>query len=302
MKRNNNEKVNQLLELMFDPGETVCSSVNRFDTTPKEQSEVGVDDAFITINPVSGGRKKENVTVFRSFLLEVDPEGWEDMTEIDQEKALASQVQYMANVPYSARIYSGNKSYHYLVVMDVPLGEDSYRTYSQYFVHLLNKIDPGVKNPVTAVRVPGHLRVETGKLQMLEEIRGRISRDNLFDWFESFGPDVLKEISDKIYKPQELLGQRVEADDDNERGRLNRRTVAFIDEGVPMGSTWHTERNLAALDLMSQNFPIEEAEDILSEITGHLDETDRYQIKWCYENGTPANFRSLHSKKGGQND
>ena len=64
------------------------------------------------------------------------------------------------------------------------------------------------------------------------------------------------------------------------------------------------ERNLAALDLMSQNYPIEEAEEILSRVTGYLDEADRYQIKWCYENGTPASFRPVfnYSDEGGENE
>lgn len=300
MKRT--KELRQLLKLMFDPGEKVCAAPDRFQTTPKDQSEVTIDDTYITLNPLEEGRKKENVTAFRTFLLEIDPAGWDEMNELEKEKALANQLDCMKNVPYSARIFSGNKSYHFLVVMDRPLSEESYKAYATHFSELIQEVDPGVKNCVTAVRTPGHFREETGKFQTLEEIRGRVSLDDLFSWFDSFPPDVLSRVSEKAYGKIKSSEEIVEPECNEDRGWLNRRTRDFLEEGVPLGSNWHTERNLAALDLMSQNFPIEEAEEILSSITGSLDETDLYQIKWCYDNGVAADFRPIRSRDGGRDD
>jgi len=304
MKRNKNPELDQFLELMFDPGEMVCAAPDRFVIEPKQQSEVTINDAFITINPVRGDRKKDNVTAFRAFLLEIDPVGWVEMSDTERAQSLEEQKQYMAKVPWSACIYSGNKSYHFLVVLDRPLSQEGHAIYADYFRHLLTKIDPGVKNAVTGVRVPGHLREETGLEQELIEIRPRISLSDLFSWFDSFGSGVLAKVEDKIYKPRRYESTGLEAPEGDERGRLNRRTRQFLEEGVPQDSNWHTERNLAALDLMSQNYPIEEAEEMISNVTGYLDDQDLYQIKWCFDNGKAADFRpkKKSASEGGQDE
>jgi hypothetical protein len=62
---------------------------------------------------------------------------------------------------------------------------------------------------------------------------------------------------------------------------LHRRTLNFIATGLhPEG--WHREFFLATVDLNEKKFSQSRAIEMLTKITGHLDETDLYQINHIY--------------------
>jgi hypothetical protein len=181
------------LSLLFDRDEQICVSPNKYgyhsikqeelsgpvtlispneDYGPKTISESEIN--LIAVNPITGWRKDENVTSFRSFMVEIDSGTLEEQKKYIEDSKL----------PYSVCIFSGNKSLHYAVVLDDPLPNiDMWRFYNQWLLNVLPKTDQQIKNPSRSIRFPGNRRNNGKKLiQALVEMRGRISQEEFFKW------------------------------------------------------------------------------------------------------------------------
>lgn len=188
---------------MFKPGEKVSVSPNKYgyhsmplenamlDTvtlvpTPEsaEKRNLKWEDTFeqcpsdqlllVALNPIEGFRQDMSCTAFRSFLVEMD------YGPIADQLVYAKQIK----LPYSAAIFSGNKSIHFLITLDQDL--PSYKVYYQMAEWILNiatMADPLTKNPSRSIRIPGHYR-EPGKLQELMEIRGPVKLQDLGNWLK----------------------------------------------------------------------------------------------------------------------
>ncbi|MBX9766965.1 MAG: hypothetical protein K2X47_06820 [Bdellovibrionales bacterium] len=275
-----------LLSLIFDEDETVCSSSTVFATPSKSQSEVSAEDAFLTINPVKGFRRLADVTAFRSFLVEIDPKGWDQVDAHEQKRLLEWQTEYIrrSGLPYSASIFSGNKSIHFLVVLDEPFqNHDEYKFHFRWLSNILGEVDVQAGNAIIGVRVPGHVRSDTGKMQRLDCVKGRVPREEFLAFLEKHS-DARPRVSQPFIKSGTQIRQCLETTpQEGAYGRLNRRTLFFLMAGAPEGE-WHGEFRLAVKDLKAQNYSIEEAEAHLTRIEGYLDTTDKKQIRYGYEN------------------
>lgn len=285
-----NDKFNlqQLLELLFDSHETVCSSPTVYATHSKSQFYVSTDDAFLTVNPVNGYRRVADVTAFRSFLIEVDPKQWDQLSEHERSQVLNFQKTYIerSGLPFSACIFSGNKSLHYLVVLDEPFRDyEDYKFYFRWLANILDEIDVQAGNAIAGVRVPGHLRQETGKLQKLEFIGRRIFKSDFLVFLEKHadskprGKTPAQQREPKIYEYEHREPQS------GEYGRLSRRALQFLECGAPKGE-WHREFIFTVKDLKAQNYSIEEAEEMLTQVEDHLDDKDIKQLRYGYENNS----------------
>lgn len=205
----------QFLSLFFNEGETIGVSPNKFSYYSIDQCDLErpitlispnskskpitireSDINLVTINPINGFRNDQNVTAYRSFLVEID------------DLPLAEQRQYIERLemPYSICIFSGNKSLHYGIVLDKDLpSEKHWRTICQWILNIASLADQQAKNPSRNIRMPNNRR-KNGKrlLQKLVDIRGRISQDELFIWLNKF-PDskpkerVKKKIDSSLY-------------------------------------------------------------------------------------------------------
>lgn len=206
------ETAKQVLNLMFRPGETVCVSYNKFgyhsiplqnalngpvvlvptpDSVAKrnltlEQAIERIKPEEIilcALNPIKGFREDVNCTAFRSFLVEMDDGSNEE------------QMAYIKKLgmPYSAAIFSGNKSLHFLITLDTDLpSENIYRLLSEWTLKVVTLADQQTKNPSRSIRVPGAYR-EPGKQQLLVDFKGVVSLNTLTEWLKAH-PDA---------KPQE---------------------------------------------------------------------------------------------------
>ena len=170
-------KKEQLFNLLFDEGDTICicpykEHPGKFITL----SEISINSGQLyAINPMSGGRKNSNVTKFKNFLVEFD------------DIPLNDQIQYAKDVglPYSAIVYSGNKSYHFLISLENPLKDlGEYNYFSNYIHNIIVKSDPATKKACQLSRYPGVRRSETGKYQEIIEVKKRISNSDIIYWFE----------------------------------------------------------------------------------------------------------------------
>lgn len=182
----------ELLNLMFRPGETVCVSHNKYGyhSIPLENALNGVatlvspnpDYPFekvdtdslllVALNPIKGWRDDASVTAYRSFLIEMDY------------GPLAEQLAYADKIglPYSAVVFSGSKSLHFLITLDQDL--PSYEVYylmAEWTLAIASAADQNTKNPSRSIRIPGALR-EPGKKQLIVKMKGQTKMADFAAW------------------------------------------------------------------------------------------------------------------------
>jgi hypothetical protein len=180
----------QFLNLLFNPGETICVSPDKYGYHSINQQDLNeniklhspnktIKDRFIkegdinlvAINPISGFREDKNVTAYRTFMVEMD------------DGTLDQQRKYIKNsgLPYSVCVFSGNKSLHYGIVLKEDLPESVWRCMAEWILNILDKSDQSLKTPSRSIRFPGNYR-KNGKKQSLVEIKGRIDNVELDIW------------------------------------------------------------------------------------------------------------------------
>ncbi len=190
------EMTQNFLSLLFDQGEEICISPNKYayHSIPQDAVNDNIqlispnqdygpmtikesDINLITINPIKGWRKDDSVQAFRSFLVEIDTGTLEEQKKYIDESGM----------PYSACVFSGNKSLHYAITLKEALpGIAEWRFYNQWLLNVLPKIDQQNKNPARHIRFPGNRRHNGKKLiQALVEQKGRVSQEDFFKWLFS---------------------------------------------------------------------------------------------------------------------
>jgi hypothetical protein len=176
-----NKEGKKLLALMFND-ETVYASPDKYSSVWDDHmndwrvhrpavpvSQVPMDTTILVgVNPQKVGsmtRADENVSAYRSFLVELD------------EGTIEEQIAYLnaSGLPKSAMIFSGSKSVHTLITLDKDLpNEEIYRFFAEWILKTLPKADQKTKNPSRGIRFPGVVRPETGDMQKLLWIGKRV--------------------------------------------------------------------------------------------------------------------------------
>lgn len=179
---------------MFREGESVCVSHNKYgyhsiplyavssDEVPliSPHSNVPIryihsnDLTLVSLNPNNKWREDKSCTAFRNILVEIDT------------GSIKSQIEYIKtiNLPYSAIIFSGNKSAHVLISLDQDFpNEETYRLFAQWTLRAIPLADQKTFNPSRSIRIPGAYR-EPGKKQRLIEFKGPVKIADLADWLK----------------------------------------------------------------------------------------------------------------------
>jgi hypothetical protein len=177
---------NKFLNLFFNQGEEICFSANKYAYPSEPQNNINEEKTvLVAINPIKGQRKDENVTAYRTFMVECDDMG------------LREQLNYIkdSGFPFSYCCFSGNKSLHFALVLDHDIPSDHiYRHTYQWILNILEKADQKTKNPSRSIRFPNVIRPDTGKQQSIYYIGERISLEKLSEWLNKFPhkmPEVL---------------------------------------------------------------------------------------------------------------
>jgi hypothetical protein len=195
------EEGKKILRLMFKENETICVSNSKYGyhsiplanaingpvvLVPPEHSivkmgktieeaieHIDTDQIILcALNPIKGFREDANCTAYRNFLVELDS------GPIDQQLAYIKKI----NMPFSAAIFSANKSLHFLISLDKDLpSEKVFRVFSEWILKAVTLADPATKNPSRSIRVPGAYR-EPGKKQTTVEYHGVIKIEDLVAW------------------------------------------------------------------------------------------------------------------------
>ena len=192
---------------MFRPGETVSVSYNKYgyhsipieevltapivtlvptpescekrkiEWSPENFEKINTEKlTLVALNPIKGFREDRNATHYRNFLVEMD-----DGTA-DEQMAYIKRI----GMPYSAVVFSGNKSLHFLISLDKDLpSENVYRVFSMWTLAIAQAADQNTINPSRSIRIPGAER-EPGKFQRLVEYRGPVSINEMSAWLNKF--------------------------------------------------------------------------------------------------------------------
>ena len=187
------DKQKQFLSLFFNEGEWIWGGKDKYATHPSlSQDNLDLDKTvLLSLNPFQPESKRndEGVSKYRSFLVEIDT------------GSLKEQKDYIdsTGMPYSACVFSGNKSLHFGIVLASDLPTDEiWRFYAQWILNVVDKADKLAKNPSRMIRFPGTIRPDTGREQSLVFINKRISLSELNYWLSQH-PDK----KPKVYHPKE---------------------------------------------------------------------------------------------------
>lgn len=262
----------QLLNLMFRPGERICVSHNKYgyhsllledvlekDTVtllPTQESceirklpwpetvEVVPSNklTLVALNPMKNGfREDANCTAYRNFLVEMDI------------GPLGQQLDYIARLemPYSAVVFSGNKSLHFLISLseDLP-NEDMYRLFAEWILGIATLADQKTKNPSRSIRIPGGIRDED-KVQKLVGYKGPVDLKTLVEWLQK-RPDA------KPKKP-EKRGPKGGLDGYNVRAWARRRLIKGLDPTKGRSNQWYA----IALEFFLAGAPLDDTMEML---------------------------------------
>jgi hypothetical protein len=262
----------KLLNLMFRPGEEICVSHNQFSyhSVPLSQAlgdmvtlvpttesvakrkitlEQGTERVntsqviLVALNPIEGYRSDINCKAFRNFLVEVDY------------GPLAAQLEYVRKLglPYSAVVFSGNKSLHFLISLDQDLpSENAYRVLSEWILKIVTLADQNTQNPSRSIRIPGAWR-EPKKQQKLVEIRGQTRYEDLLAW--------LKEHPEAKPKPKEkrkIVGQ-------HDFSKLKQWTVDLLINGLDASKGRNKQWFSIACEFALAGYSEDDTLDILGE-------------------------------------
>ena len=169
-----------LLELLFEPGEYTCFGREPTDTRVYSAHNPPAGAEFLCINaldpeqdtcPTESYHKSDvprradgNVVSFRNFLLELD------------NVPITAQIDLVTSkIPVSSIVFSGNKSYHFILSLQEPLKDIAqYRAYARALHDLIPQADKSTKNPSRFSRMPGVRREDTGLWQTLEYCGDRL--------------------------------------------------------------------------------------------------------------------------------
>ncbi len=166
-------------QTLFDPGDKVCWGRTKFDIESRPIRYAGADEQFVCINALNGSRKDANVAKYRNILLEFD------------KIPLEFQLDALKEVPFSTLTFSGGKSFHAIISLEVPLESEAY--YRRVVRTLYKKLshfqpDTANGNPSRFSRAPDAKR-DDGNLQRLVKVNGRIPNETFFAWLGDLEPE-----------------------------------------------------------------------------------------------------------------
>ncbi len=202
-------KVRDFWYTLFDAGEMVCISNDVLGTSLQTLNATSTGQ-FFSINPLKDKRADANVTCYRNILIEFD------------NIPLTEQEAYKDIIPFTTMVFSGGKSYHFIISLQNPCSNiEEYRALVKRIYKKMPGSDPSVRNPSRFSRTPEVVRLENGQKQTLMEVNSRVSREELEAWL---GPEEVKKL--KTEEPTSAL---------NGKRLLPTRTRAFIEYGAKPG-------------------------------------------------------------------
>lgn len=174
--------LNSYYNILFDSKDTVCFGKNKYGTAIFDvrywQCAQNDGYQFLSINPMHTSRADANVTTFRNILVEFDTLSFEDQRKMAE------------TFPHSTCVYSGGKSFHYIISLETPCSDKKqYDSIVRRIYKKLPEADQQAKNASRFTRLPDGLR-DNGVVQAIAYVTSRIPNALLEDWL---GPEEVRE-------------------------------------------------------------------------------------------------------------
>jgi hypothetical protein len=238
------------LKTLFNSDEYVCVSADKYGkgVVPVSEIDPAVHTAiqFIALNPLRNQRLDSEVTAYRNFLIEIDS------LPLEQQQPYID----LLGMPYSTKVFSGNKSYHYVISLDEPFdNRQDYDHIVHWLLDIVHKADRSAKNPSRFTRYPDVVRPDTKQVQTLMEVKGRVSRVGLLHWLNSH-PQYQPRQPSYVSKNSLQIVPGV-------HGILTHATTTAITQGVDIGSR-NQAYFKAACDLYRKGYSEEDAVELLA--------------------------------------
>lgn len=244
------------LAVLFDPEDTTCWGKTKFETYVQNYPD---DDAqFFSINALKDKRLDINVQKYRNILIEMDT------------GTLEEQKKIIDTIPFSTVVYSGGKSLHAIISLEEPLEtREQYDDLVRAIYVKVPECDKSAKNPSRFSRVPDALR-DNGVVQDLIAVRKRIPNQEVYDWAgvkkQFLG---IKATQEKFVATHKMLPVRA---------------LAFLQYGASYDGKWNKELFVAACDMFSVGYDLEEVKYLCRRVTGSLDKSDLRTIESARKN------------------
>jgi hypothetical protein len=249
----------QYYDILFDDSDEVCVGSTPYNillTPIADVKNIGNNNEFIAINPFMPGttRRDANVIKFRNILLEFDA------GTIDEQRAYIEALK----IPYSTITFSGSKSLHVIISLETPAAnKDEYDAIVHRIFTKVPKADPTTKNCSRFTRAPNARRGDKWTIQHLIYAGNRIKNSAIEAWL---GP--IKDTPKYVSKVREVADKKI----------LKSSTWKFLRKGAPKGS-WNVSMFVAALDMLRAGFSLNHITEVMTDITGNLDRTDKATLK-----------------------
>lgn len=249
-------------ETLFAPTALVCTG-DQFarGVHPVAEAPRG---PYVCVNSLAANaaRSDSSVDCFRNFLIEID------------KIPLVDQATYIEEIkmPWSAAVYSGGKSIHYIISLETPCKtEKEYRELASFLIDdVVTLADKSNKNPSRFTRTPDFIRPDTGRKQEILELRKRVTNEELKAFLEPYAK--LRHIKKKAARKAARI-KRVKLENARQEGLvlnaldlINARTKRFLAEGATEGDR-HNELKTAMLDLWHNGASLEEIEVLVAPAT-----------------------------------
>jgi len=241
----------EYLEALFDAEEFVCSADNPFETKVTKLEGVSRDDAYITLNPLRGesSRADKNTDKFRNFLVEFD-----DLI-LDKQLLHVEEI----GMPFTTCVFSGNKSFHFVISLQDPLQDrKEYDRLVRWLYAAVPDADPSCKNPSRFTRLGGGTH-KNGTKQDIEQLRGRVSQEELVAWLSSRceQPACVSRSAKQLADDEFFAIQKT-----GYRAKLHKATIGFCKTGGRKGFR-HKNVFIAACNMRDCYYTIDEAKFLL---------------------------------------
>jgi hypothetical protein len=193
-----NDSPKEYIDFLFNKDEYACLGLNQYDIGVLSVEDIlNIPDLTvferITLNPLlpKSERNDNNITSFRTFMIEsdtLDPKTFRDFV-------------VKKEMPFSAVLFSGNKSLHYIIKLDEHKKIKSLEQYNfiaKWILNIMGKdydiVDRQTTNPSRPSRLLGGINKKTGNVQK-GKIKGPVPWQQLNDWIKQY-----PEHKPKIYK------------------------------------------------------------------------------------------------------
>jgi len=253
------KKVEQYLAVLFRENEATCYAKHPNGTSIFAVNQPPNWVQFLSINPLDPEhdrnpyeefhdpdrprRADDNATAYRNILLECDGMPLDD------------QLPYMEElgIPVSTCVFSGSKSYHFIVALETGFPDKaSYDYHVEWLHNIATEVDHKTKNVSRLSRFPEVNRIQTGLRQSLEFVRGRVKDDDFLAFLHRH-PDAI---------PKESIVDMAAVLPEGEKGFLSKKTRDFFTHGADSGD-WNSRLYLAARDMLQNGWSENEATPVL---------------------------------------